>query len=387
MKKNILFIGALLLGLHVHAQIVDIPDANFKNALVNDEVADLGNFFYEDVDTNNDGEIQLSEAEAVVRLNVNFYAISSMEGIEYFINIFELECEDNLLTSLDITQNINLSALYCGNNSITELDVSQNINLGILWCYQNEISSLDVTMLPSLLNLHCRLNNLNELDVSQNLNLSTLYCGFNNLTQLEVSLNTSLALFSCVANNISNLDVTQNIKLYHLFCSSNDIEELDLSQNEFLQVFQGGSNINLNYLDLRNGNNSDLTTMWANETPNLHCIFVDDAEYANTQDCNYPINGWCTDLNDLYIEDIVDCILGLNDTTISRFLLYPNPVQDVLLIESQQSIETVKIYNLQGQIVHEVSSNSINVSKFTSGLYFLQVTIDGKSKTKKFIKE
>ena len=63
----------------LNAQIVNIPDPNFKNALID-----------EGVDTNNDGEIQVSEAEAVLNLNVNDRNISSLEGIQSFINLEEL---------------------------------------------------------------------------------------------------------------------------------------------------------------------------------------------------------------------------------------------------------------------------------------------------------
>ena len=55
----------LLLSLQAHSQIVNIPDANFKYELVNGGVADLGNGVWEDVDTNNDGEIQVIEAEVL----------------------------------------------------------------------------------------------------------------------------------------------------------------------------------------------------------------------------------------------------------------------------------------------------------------------------------
>ena len=70
-----------------NAQIVNIPDPNFKTALID-----------EGVDTNNDGEIQVSEAEAVLSLNVSNRAISSLEGIQSFINLEDLFCSNNELS-------------------------------------------------------------------------------------------------------------------------------------------------------------------------------------------------------------------------------------------------------------------------------------------------
>ena len=58
--KTIIILIILTLYFNIsNGQIVNIPDANFKNALID-----------EGVDTNNDGEIQVSEAEAVISLNV-----------------------------------------------------------------------------------------------------------------------------------------------------------------------------------------------------------------------------------------------------------------------------------------------------------------------------
>ena len=85
--------------------------------------------------------------------------------------------------------------------------------------------------------------------------------------------------------------------------------------------------------------------------------------------------------------DFVRAELAIVDLTKNRIQIYPNPAQDVLSIESQQPIESVKIYNLQGQLIKKDSSNSVDVSQLTTGLYFAQVTVEGNTITKKFIKE
>jgi len=79
--------------------------------------------------------------------------------------------------------------------------------------------------------------------------------------------------------------------------------------------------------------------------------------------------------------------LGLQDILKNVFNLYPNPVQETLNIESQQQLENVKLYNLQGQLIKEVSSNNVDVSQLSAGLYFVKVTVEGKSQTQKFIKK
>jgi len=108
---------------------------------------------------------------------------------------------------------------------------------------------------------------------------------------------------------------------------------------------------------------------------------VDDVLYANNQDCEN--DDWCKDDWADYSED---CELGTEDTAQINFTIYPNPTQNILNIESQQPIERVKIYNLQGQLIKEVSPINVDISQFNAGLYFVQVTIEGKTVTKKFIK-
>ena len=138
----------------------------------------------------------------------------------------------------------------------------------------------------------------------------------------------------------------------------------------------------LQNLNIKNGNNLNFIFMTVENNPNLTCIQVDDVDYANNRDCENNI--WCKDPWAVYSEE---CELGLGDNTFVHFTLYPNPTQNILSIESQHQIETVKIYNLQGQLIKEESSSSIDVSNLTTGLYFVQVTVDGKRITKKFIKE
>lgn len=121
----------IVCGIGAQAQIVNIPDANFKNALVNEIVADTDGDGAIDgpVDTNGDGEIQVTEAEAVFRLKVDDFNIASLQGIQSFTNLRELECSNNNISSLDLSQSPNLKILSCIINQLTSLDVSQNPKL------------------------------------------------------------------------------------------------------------------------------------------------------------------------------------------------------------------------------------------------------------------
>jgi hypothetical protein len=345
-----------------NAQIVNIPDANFKNALVNGPVVDTDydNIGDSDVDTNDDGEIQVSEAEAVNNLYLQSYGIISLEGIQSFINLGFLNCSYNEINDIDLTQNINLGQLHCYHNQIVDLDLTQNINL---------------------IHVNCAFNNIEVLDVSQNLSLSTLHCRFNNLSTLDVSNNLGLRDLGCTANNLSALDVSSNTNILFLTCGANHIEELDLSQNVSLYWFQCQSDEELTFLDLRNGGNSGLSLMWAYDTPNLRCILVDDKSFADSKECGYPTSGWCKDENDIFIEDMVDCVLSSEDFTSTEIILYPNPTNDILRLQTQLQIENVKVYSVQGNLMKNIiGKTKINVSDLSQGIYFLEVnTKEGRS--------
>src|SRR5687768_3157173 len=94
------FMGAatmLVLSLstnQAHAIIVNIPDANFKAALVSNSA----------INTNLDTEIQDTEAAAFAgTLDVSNLLISDLTGIEAFTAMIGLDCANNNITSLDLT--------------------------------------------------------------------------------------------------------------------------------------------------------------------------------------------------------------------------------------------------------------------------------------------
>ena len=134
MKKLLLLL--LCLPLIGFGQNVNIPDSNFKAYLVGNTA----------INTNGDTEIQVSEATV---FNGTIWCsgmnISDLTGIEYFTALTWLWCEDNQLTSLDVTQNTSLENLTCQNNNITSIDLSSQTYLINLYLFGNNLSSLDLS--------------------------------------------------------------------------------------------------------------------------------------------------------------------------------------------------------------------------------------------------
>ena len=198
-------------------------------------------------DINHDNKLASVERNAVTTIDVSNKNISNLDGIRFFPNLKYLDCYNNQLTSLDVSQNTALQKLYCNQNQLTELDVSQNPALQMLLCYENQLSSLDVSQNAALQYLDCADNQLTSLDVSQNTALKTLYCDDNQLTSLDVSKNTALAELSCGYNQLSSLDVSQNTALKNLYCNQNQLTELDVSQNaELVNLYCDDNQIDIN---------------------------------------------------------------------------------------------------------------------------------------------
>jgi len=114
--------------------------------------------------------------------------------------LYYLNCDNNLLTSLDVTNNTALTQLFCYKNQLSSLDVTKNTALTRLWCFSNQLSSLDVSSNTALTVLYCYNNQLIGLDVSYNTALTSLGCGNNLLTNLDVSKNTALTGLGCASN-------------------------------------------------------------------------------------------------------------------------------------------------------------------------------------------
>jgi hypothetical protein len=182
-KILILSILALAIASISSAQFVNIPDTAFLHALID-----------EGVDTNGDSLISYSEAEAVTELyvprwpcllvddswgNGNYECwgagnIVSLEGIEAFTNLNILDCSDNQLTSLNVTNNTALKYVHCYQNQLTSLDVSNNTALRNLDCGGNQLTSLDVSNNTDLISLKCGWNQLITLDLSNNTTIEFL---------------------------------------------------------------------------------------------------------------------------------------------------------------------------------------------------------------------
>jgi len=185
-----------------------VPDDAFEQAL-----KDLG---YDSGTNPLDDYVPTSKINKITYLNITNLGISDLTGIADFTALVTLNCANNNLTSLDLSNNLDLVTLICSGNNLSTLNISVNIAL-------------------------------KKLDITDNL-----------FTSIDFSNNTNLERLLCSFNQLSNLNILSNTALIEVNCSSN-------------QLFG---------VDANNGNNQKLQNFDLRNNPSLRCILVDDINAA-----------------------------------------------------------------------------------------------------------
>lgn len=153
---KLLFTSAvLLLSFFSQAQIVNIPDPNFKQMLI-----------YAGADLNGDGEIQTTEAASITNMSVaplDFfdlaYAVTDYTGIKSFLNMktLNLGCWLNATSTLDLSgmhklENIQLQGYisFVNTHGISSLNLDGCTGLKNLYMEMQRIVSFDISTCTSL---------------------------------------------------------------------------------------------------------------------------------------------------------------------------------------------------------------------------------------------
>lgn len=94
----------------------------------------------------------------------------------------------------------------------------------------------------------------------------------------------------------------------------------------------------------------------------------------------------------LYVDDIAISANLANETFDNqKYVVYPNPIKDVLNISYFKNIDRIAIYNLLGQEVLTKNTNTtqsqVDMSHLSAGSYILKVTSDNQTKTIKVLKQ
>ncbi len=81
-------------------------------------------------------------------------------------------------------------------------------------------------------------------------------------------------------------------------------------------------------------------------------------------------------------------ILSTKDAEFADLKIFPNPVKNILNIKSKHNIDRIEVYNVIGKkIQSNYSSNKIDISYLSKGIYFVKINFKDKSISKKIVKQ
>ena len=349
----------LFVSIYCNAQNINIPDPVFKDFLTQELCIDNNGDgrMDDDADTNDDGEIDLTEALLLKILNISTLQIQNLRGIEYFTNLESLNCSETELGSLYLTNLNKLQDLDCTSTGLKYIDLNGATNLKKLLCYDNSISKLDLQFVPHLEELKCGYNKIANLNLNVCPELKILDCEYNRLTNLDLANFSKIEHINAQWNFITTARFENSINLTELYIDNNELTSLSLVGNSKLEILYCGYN-KLTNLELKDINRMSNLNFYNNlltsvnlksvifkfgalidfrENPNLKYIccdidFVEDIDQIieQFQIQNIEINSYCskeTNQNINKIQGIVRLDIDKNncddnDPAISKYVLF-----------------------------------------------------------------
>lgn len=219
------------------------PDSNFRSALI--ECSD--SFITSDAYENGAFTfINERELDLVSDISVSGRNISSLEGIEYFFALRTLDCSNNSIEELDVSNFVSLQELNCSNNNISELDLYNNQCLKTLDCSNNNIESLLLATVSPCSGDCDACNLLRELNRDHNSGTVshvdypggdvTYVCNCPDSRNSRCNAYRYLIeSIDCSNNSISEFNISSCPNLSSLNCSNNYIEIIHIGNNSVLK--------------------------------------------------------------------------------------------------------------------------------------------------------
>lgn len=262
----------------------------------------------------NDNFVTTSRVSSVTNLDVSGLSITSLTGIKSFTALQTLNASNNLLTEIDVKNNLSLSDLNLSTNQLQSIDLNRNVNLTSIQLQNNSFKSLHFIKNKALTALNVSNNQLITLNVkNENNAIITSFNALNNPNLLCVLVDNT---------TYSDLNWTQKDETSSYNSDSCDATLTYVPDTEFEK-----------YLE---------TNGLGNNIANDH--------YVETSKLAPVIN---LIINDLHIQDL---------TGIEKF-----PNLKILLVSGNQlnSIDLSKNTALTHLFAHDNQLTSLDVSKNT----------------------
>ena len=383
------------------ADILPIPDANFKTALVSS------------YDRDGDLEISYDEALRITRIDAPDKGITSVAGIEQMPNVTYINLKNNLLTSIDVSGCSGLQTLNLNNNQLTSLDVSSCNQLTALDCTENAsltviyvkdgfnalsypnfkkdagasylernatvieiadanfrtyimanfdtdgngyLTANEAAAITTIIIDGQTIQSVNELKYMPGLTSLTL----SNCAQIDsinLSVNTALQTLNVSGNNLSKIDLSLLTALTSVNLSNNSLTALDVSANTQLTTLNCSGNAIAGPVDI--SGNTALVSFNTTGNDDINYIYVwdgfDEADYAQfskenaaryvVKSINLPDAAFRTYIMNNYDTDSNDRLSQLEAESITAISASGKSISSVQGIKYMTAIETVDLSN------------------------------------------
>ncbi len=265
-------------------------------------------------DTDSDGVLSDEEIAAVNDIGVADMGITSLQGIEHFKALRNIDCSYNNITgTVDLSGMTDLRGFSAWDNHITAINLQNCASLEGIGLHSNDLTTIDVTDCISLQELHCMNNNLtSHLDMSHCPQLRALYVGnikssdkHNRLTSLNITGCTKLEGFGCDGNGITGtLDLSECTALVEVWAMSNHFTAVNLQNCTSLVQ-----------LGLHSNDISSLDVTTCTSLQELHCMnnnltgMLDLSNCRQIREAYLANNGYGSNNNKLTSINITGCTL------------------------------------------------------------------------------
>ncbi|CAM1344069.1 DUF7619 domain-containing protein [Tenacibaculum amylolyticum] len=294
--------------------IIHFKDPRFKDAILHP---------INEVDTNNDGEISFSEAEAITKLLAYGYKnnipadFTDLSELKFFTNLTSLHItgsDNSTLSTINLEDNTLIENLSIELQNITAIDLSNQTSLKRLTIYNKAITNINLTNNTSLEGIDLTHLPLNSIDLSSNSNLKKIRLGGLPLTNIDLNTNTLLESFELIGASLTNVSFNNN----------NELTEIRLSDNEQLNTIDLTGNLKLNKLTITNSN---LSTINVNNNAALNSLIINQTPLTSSIDLSNNTNLTSLVLNSCQLSSI-DLT---NNTALETLNLHENQLNSLQL--------------------------------------------------------
>ncbi|MDD4528989.1 MAG: T9SS type A sorting domain-containing protein [Bacteroidales bacterium] len=321
-------------------------------------------------DTSNT-DIKIVSGSRIIDKKINsswtnfFYVYSTDTIITIYGNIKRFDCSDNRnkILGLNASNNIGLVSLLCFNNHISNLDLIGLTSLEYLDFNSNQLSGINLVGLNSLTSMHCYSNQLTELNLSDLNSLSELYCHNNYISTLSLIGLPSLTFLSCNSNKIDKIKINDCINLRTIYCEKNNLSACGL--DSLFSQLPYCTDIDMGIVRIKF--DDEINPGWE---------FCRDTIATNRR---WKVRDNTSEIaNDVYSCDYFT--IGIKDVENNLDTrIYPNPVDEMLIIDFPQTIERIEVYDVLGRQILKTNKNNsgekvnLNCSNWEQGIYIIKI--------------